>query len=266
MKKIIFVFALILLLAACSENDADSNNASDEPNQDVEKSSAEIQMENLEEQEATAEVNAIEHYQYMDEAISTETIAVYAEIENTSETVVDAGRADITYLDSDGGVISVGDSSITPSYLNPGEVGYVSTEIEGSIDEYENLEEIEIELSPMPVSKTEVVDFSTRDENFKVDTWGKESADISVTGFLENDTDIDFTEDDTTGAIGIYDSDDNFIAAESIYMDQNYSLGANGETSFEFGGGTSLPPIIKDNADHANVRAVGIEGMDDVQW
>lgn len=71
--------------------------------------------------------------------------------------------------------------------------------------------------------------------------------------------------EDTSAIIGLYDKDDNFLAAEGMYVDQEFSIKANDETSFEIGGGSPLPPELK-KVDHAEVKAIGIENMDDYRW
>ncbi|HLR65699.1 MAG TPA: hypothetical protein VK105_00985, partial [Virgibacillus sp.] len=64
----------------------------------------------------------------------------------------------------------------------------------------------------------------------------------------------------------LYDKEDNFLAVESMYMDQEFSIDANGETSFEIGGGSPLPPEIREKVDRAEVKAIGIENMEDYWW
>lgn len=51
-----------------------------------------------------------------------------------------------------------------------------------------------------------------------------------------------------------------------MYSDQNFSLDANGETSFEIGGGSPLPSEVGENVDSVKVQAIGIEGMDNYWW
>ncbi len=272
---------LLVFIAACGQEEAkpvstdetpevektDSKPADSESEDD--KSSSQKQSEWMEGQtglEAQAEVTSIKFYKWLDESVGTETITVYAEIKNTSDTSIDAGRVNITYLDSGGGVIAVNDAQVSPRFINAGSTGYVSTEIEGSINDYEDLVDIQIEVSPEPFQDAEIVDFSTRDENLKIDTWGEESAKISVTGFFENDSDANFTEDDVSAVIVLYDAEDNFLASQTSHSDQSFSIDANDETSFEVGGGWPLPPEVGEKVDHTEVRAIGIENMDDYWW
>lgn len=253
-------------MVACGSDDSAGSN---ESATDDGKSSGEIQMENLEKQQeeekAEAKVTDIQYYKWLDEAVDSETITVYAEIKNTGNANIDAGHAKITYLDSDGSVIAVNDAQISPRFLKGGSTGYISTEIEGGIDKYDDLDDIEIEVSPESFQDEEIVEFTTKDDNLNVDTWGQKSTKISVTGFLENESDIDFSEDDTSAIIGLYDEDGNFLAAESMYMGQEFSMDASGETSFEVGGGI-LPPEVGEKIDRAEVKAIGIENMDDYWW
>lgn len=117
MKKLFFILLLTTLLAACGDDAATEENSNNPPEE--EKSSGEIQSENLEElEEVNAEVTSIEYYQWLDPAIDTETITVYAEIRNTSDVPIDVVGANLTYLDTDGGVIAVNESQVRPRFLN----------------------------------------------------------------------------------------------------------------------------------------------------
>lgn len=264
MKKYLTLVFVILLafMTACGEQDASQESSDSKESAEVEDNEKSAEKE----EKAEAEVTDIKYYQWLDESVDTETITVYAEIKNTSNTNIDTGRANITYLDSDGGVIAVNDSQISPRFLKEGSTGYISTEIEDGIEKYEDLDDVKIEVSPEPFQDAEIVEFTTKDEKLNVDTWGEESSKISVTGFFENESDINFTEDDTSAVIGMYDKDGNFLASESMYQGQDFSLDANGETSFEIAGGSPLPPEIGKKVDRAEVKAIGIENMDDHWW
>src|SRR5699024_5908087 len=139
-----------------------------------------------------------------------------------------AGDAKLTFLDTDGSVISSTSDGgqIKPGYIKKGGIGYVSAEVYDDISKYDDLDKVEIEVSP-EAYQDEIVEFKNKDTNLNVDKWGKESSSISVTGFLENESDIDFNDEETTAVIGLYDEDDNFLAAESMYMDQEFSIDAN---------------------------------------
>lgn len=273
MKKHLSILFVILLvfLVACG-NDKTNQPEEDENHPDDGKTSAEIQEEIMTEQEdiseekAEVEVLDIKYYKWIDESVDEETITVYAAIKNTSNTSIDAGMVNVTYLDSNGSVISVNESQISPRFLNEGSTGYVSTEIEDDIDMFDDLDEVEVEVSPEPFQDAEIVEFTTKDEKLNVGTWGEDNSKTSVTGFLKNESDTNFAEDDTSAVIGLYDEDDNFIAAESMYQDQGFSIDANDETSFDIAGGSPLPPEIGEKVDRAEVKAIGIENMDDYWW
>ena len=261
MKKVLFLFfslMVVLGLAACS--DGTPGNAVEE------KEDPAGNKAGSEENTVEAEVKTIKYYEWLEEATGNETITVYAEIENTGDTNIDAGSAKITYLDADGGVIAVNESQISPRFIKAGSTGYVSANIEGDIDQYEDLGDVEIEVTPKPFLDAEIVEFTTKDEKLNVGIWREESAKISVTGFFENESDTNFIEDDTTAIVGLYDKDDNFLAAESMYQGQGFSLDPNGETSFEVAGGSPLPPEVGKEVDRAEVKAIGIENMEDYWW
>ena len=254
----LFSFMIVLGLAACS---GDTSNDALEEKADLVSNEADS-----EEEKAEAEVKAIKYYEWLEEAMDTQTITVYAEIENTGNTNIDAGWAKITYLDADGSVIAVNESQISPRFIKKGGTSYLSEEIEGDIEKYKDLDDVKIEVSPVPFLDAEIVEFTTRDEKLNIGTWGEKNAQISVTGFVENESDINFTEDDTSATIGLYDEDGEFLAAQSSSQGQGFSLDANGETSFEVAGGWPLPPEIGEKVERAEVKANGIENMDDYWW
>jgi len=250
---------LLVFIAACGNEDA-SSNAENNNNDDQ-------YQEGVEEEKTEVEVTDVKYYKWIDEAVDSETITMYAEIKNTGDADVDAGYANLTFLDSAGNVISVqGDEQVSPRFMKKDSIGYISAEVENDIDKYDDLDKIEIEVSPEPFQDAEIVELKTKDTNLNVDNWGQEDSKISVTGFFENESNINFNEDDTSAIIGLYDKEDNFLAVESMYMDQEFSIDANGETSFEIGGGSPLPPEIREKVDRAEVKAIGIENMEDYWW
>jgi len=240
----------------------------EEPHPDDGKTSAEIQEEIMAEQddipsEITTEVLDVKYYNWLDESVDEETITVYAEIENTSNISIHVDSVDVTYLDSDGSVIAVNEAYVSPGYLKEGSIGYLATEIEDDIERFKDLDEVDIEVMAMPFTDGEVVELDVIDNKLNVDTWGEKSAKVSVTGFLKNESDISFDEEETNAMIGLYDKDNNFLAAELMYSDQEFSVDAGKETSFEFGGGSPLPPAVREKTDHAEVNAIGIQNEEE---
>jgi len=250
-------------MVACGQTEDETSAAKDSEKQTLEETESEnlSQSEWMEQQEgveAKAEVTDIKYYKWLDESVDTETITVYAEIKNTGDIDIMAGDAKLTFLDSDGSVVSATSDggTITPEFIKKGSVGYVAMEVYDDISKYEDLDKVEIEISPLPYHG-EVVEFKTKDTNLNVGKWGDTNSEISVTGFFENESDIDFNNEETTAIMGLYDENDNFLAAESMYMGQEFSIDANNETSFEVGGGSPLPPEIGEKVDHAEVKAIG---------
>lgn len=270
--SLLIIVSISLFLVACGSNDNgnefDEEAFDEEFGDELEELYEDNNEENMEEEklEVDAEVTDINYYDWIDEAVDEETITVYAEVKNTNDVAISVESADVTYLDSDGGVIAVNDATVSPKFLNSGSVGYVSAEIEDDIDRFEDLNDVEIEVSPEAFDETDVVELTTKDDDLKIETWGNETSKISVTGYFENDSDVNLSEEDTNAIIGLYDEDDNFLAAEGMYVDQKFSIEANDETSFEIGGGSPLPPELKEKVDHAEVKAIGIENMDDYSW
>lgn len=260
MKKYLAgIFATILVFTvACSEQ-----STSQESNGNKESVVVQGNKDSTAE-EAKAEVASVKYYKWLDEAVDSETITVYAEIKNTGDTDIYAGYAKLTFLDTNGKVISATSEGgqIAPRIIKAGSVGYVSTEVHDDISKYEDLDKVEIEVSP-ETSQAEVIEFKTKDTNLNVGKWREENSKVSVTGFLENESDVDFSKDDTSAIIGLYDEDDNFLAAESMYIDQEFSIDAKGETSFEVGGGSPLPSVVGEKIKRAEVKAIGIENIDD---
>src|SRR5699024_7212762 len=131
------------------------------------------------------------------------------------------------------------------------------------IERFKDLAEVDIDVMAMPFTDGEVVELDVIDNKLNVDTWGEKRAKVSVTGFLKNESDISFEEEETNAMIGLYDKDNNFLAAELMYSEQEISVDACKETSFEFGGGSQLPPALRDKTDHAEVNAIGIQNEEE---
>jgi|GEM_PF-7094447 len=259
-KKASLALLIAVALTAC--NSDQEKNESDENNQ---QSASSNEFENQDKAEAS--VNKVTYYKWNDEAVDEETITAYAEIKNTSDIPIDAGKAKVTFLDSNGNVISVlGDERISPRYINKGELGYISAEIESDIEEFNDLDKIEVEVSPEPFYGSEIIELNTEELKVNKGTWGQKSTKIGAVGFLRNNSEIDFTKDETSAAIAAYDKDDNFLAVETIYIDQDFSIDAKSKTSVELGGGSPLPPEVGEKFDHGKVKAIGIQGMDEFSW
>lgn len=215
-------------------------------------------------QKVEAKVIDSKYYRWTDESVDTETITVYAEVKNTGDTDIRPGDAKLTFLDTNGRVISsTSDERISPSFLKKGATGYISAEIEGDVEKYKDLDEVDFELSPEPF-KEGIVEFDSEDTNLNIEVWGETNASISMTGFLINDSDIDFNNDETSATLGFYDKDNNFLASQSMFSGQNFKLDAKGKTSFDIAGGSPLPPEVGKKVDHAEVKAIGVENMDEI--
>lgn len=269
--KIIIALFIVFLLSACGnssiekeEDIEEAEEASIDSGDSIDDETDVDEMDELEEVEA--EVKEVKYYKWLDEAVDEETITVYAEIENTNEIGISVDYVELTYLDSEGSVIAVNEAYVSPTFLNKGNIGYVATEIEDEIERFDDLEEVEINASATPADEIDIIDFKVKDDNLNVESWGQDSTKISVTGFFENESDISFDEEETEAIIGLYDEDDNFLAAEMLYSEQEFSIDANDETSFEIGGGSPLPPEVGEKIDHAEVKAVGDNSMDEDSW
>ena len=240
-RLFILIFVLVLgLLAACGEESRDDK----EP--------------------AEAEVVDIIHYKWFNDSIEQETITVYAEIKNTSDTDIDGGVVDLTYLDSKGNVIAENISQIVPFFLKEGGTGYISSEAEGDMGDYKDLAEVKIEASPVVFQETEIVEFTIKDQILDVSTWeeGGDNTQVYVSGLIENKSDLNFNEKETMAIVGLYDKADKFVGVSGMYSYQAISVKANASTSFEIGG-EPLPPEMGQKADYAKVEAVGTKNMGD---
>ena len=256
---------ILSLLVACGTDDKES---SDEKNLEG-KSSAEIQQENLDnlpdptDAEMETKIKSVKHYKWLDESLDQETITVYAEVENTGDISIKLDEVKITYLDKDGSVISSSsdEGPALPEYIEKGDTGYIRAEIEGDVDDYDNLDKIDIELSPK-LTDEEIVKLKPKKTKENIDTWSDTNTRVGMTGFLENDSDIDLNKEEINAAVGVYDKNDELIAVESFYDGQEISIDAKSESSFEFGNGMPLPPEVKEKADHLELKAIGVSGED----
>src|SRR5699024_9978205 len=266
-RKILTVTVIMILsfLVACGANDNETSSEKDLKG----KSSAEIQQENLDnlpnetESKIETKIKSIKHYKWLDESLDQETITVYAEVENTGDTSVILNDVKITYLDKDGSVISSAsdEGPSLPGYLEEGDTGYISAEIEGDVEEYSDLDKIDIELAPEPTDK-KIVKLNPKKTKENIGTWSDTNSSVGITGFLENESNIKFDKEEIDAAIGIYDKNDELIAVESFYDGQEISIDAKDESSFEFGNGIPLPPEIKEKADYFKLKAIGVSGED----
>lgn len=259
-KYLTLVFAILLVfIAACGSDNASGDTENTNNDNETE--------EDSEEEKAKAEVTDSKYYKWLDESVDSETITVYAEVKNTGNIDIKTGNAKMTFLDSNGSVISSTSDGgiIKPGFLKKGEIGFVAAEVYDDISKYDDLDNVEIELSPEPFRDAEIVDLKVKDTKLNIDKWRSDNSKINVTGFLKNESDINLNNDDTTAIMGLYDEDENFLAAEAMYQGQEFSIEANGEASFEVGGGP-LPPEVGEEVDHAKVKAIGIENMDDYWW
>lgn len=221
------------------------------------------EFENSELTDVDLELVDYTYYEWTDQSVGEETITVYAEVKNTSEVDVAPGYVDVTYLDSEDSVISVNEAFMLPSYIKAGGTGYLSTEIEDDISEFNDLDDIQFEFFPESAEDELVFELDVKKQELKFDDFGEDGTAISVVGFIENDTDMDFGKDDTAAVVGLYDSEDNFVAVEEMYSDQGISVEADNETSFKLGSGSPLPNELADLVDHAKVTSIAYENNDE---
>lgn len=281
MKKWLVLIGAVVLafgLSACGSNgsSADSKKGDNKQNNSKQtkqgdgKSSAEKQQDWVDKQKQQTKAKVIDskYYKWKDESVGEKVMNVYAEIKNTGETTIDAGDAKVTFLDSDGSVISSTseDGDVMPVTIKKGDTGYVSMDIDDP-DEYKDLDKVKVKLSPKPAQDDgDPTNLKAKNVNMKkLDNWGKNSA-VKVTGFLENNSDNDFDKESTEVVAGLYDKDDNFLAAQSVYQGQEVSVDANDESSFEVGDGVPLPSEVVSNVDHVKVVATGTDYGDDEDW
>lgn len=248
MKKIILFIASVLFLSACGDKheENENNTIDNEFSQEKEK------------QDVSVEVGSVKHYNWTDQSTDDDKVTVYAEIINNSDVTVVTDLVNVTYKDSEDGVLAVEGVSPSYDYLKPGDKTYIISENDEP-EVLENFSDIEVNASFVDASDTDIVEFSISDEKMKVDIWGESNSKVGITGYIQNNSDTDFSDDEIYVSIGLYDKDSNLIGVENVYVGQDIKLDANEKRGFEFGGGSYLPDEIKDEIDHIEINSIGIK-------
>ncbi len=249
MKKFLLIAASALILSACGESDKIIKDES---------TNNESSQEDEVKEELLVEVGSVKYYEWIDESTDDKKLTVYAELTNKSDVNVEIDLASVAYMGSDDEVLAAESEFASQDYLLPNQTVYLTSETDDQ-NVINELSEVEVNPSYIDASDVEITEFKISDENIKVGAWSDNNSQISVTGSIKNESDIDFEEDEITISMGLYDEEDNLIGVENIYSDQIFALKKNEERKFEFGGGGPLPDEIKDKIDHIKISAIGIK-------
>ena len=252
MKRILIVGLSALLLAACSNKDT---SVSEKVNEN-EKSQSEWKDQN----EASPEENEVEvtdkvFYRWKDESIGdAPQIVTYAVIKNTGKTDADVAETKITYLDSKGDVIANTQANemytnLSPSVLEPGDVAYLAINDDLG-EEFDDLKDVEVEVSPIPVDMGVNKLESTNSKVIKTDDWG---GSVNVTGFVHNKSDMDAM--DIQIAAGLYDKENKFLGALLKSSDDSTTVQSGKKSSVDLGV-PSFPSNMIKEIDHAEIKAI----------
>lgn len=246
MRKLLLIYILGLILSACSSEESINSKVQSE-------------KQNLNKDVTQVEVIDQVFYQWIwddnDIIGGIPRITSFAVIKNTGDTTVDVSKGKVTYLNENEEIIGLSEEDYTfvvPSIINPNDVAYLISTLSEPGDEYIELKDTLVDVTPVVV-KSKPINLESRNVAIiKTDDFG---GNIKVTGFLKNNEDTQVT--NLEASAGVYDKDNNFLGAVVLKGADNTKIEPNTEYSIELNSPSFPIPAIE-NVDHADIQAISL--------